>query len=42
MHLAIPHSELALIPAAGHASNVESPVVFNSLLAGFVSANIGG
>lgn len=42
MHAAITGSSLALIPAAGHVSNLEAPEVFNSLLYGFTLASIRG
>lgn len=38
MHAAIPDSQLAVIPGAGHASCVESPTAFNAVLAGFLTA----
>jgi 3-oxoadipate enol-lactonase len=38
LHAGIPDSQLAVIPGAGHASNVEHPAAFNALLAGFLSA----
>lgn len=38
MHAAIPGSQLAVIPGAGHASNVEHPAAFNALLSGFLTA----
>lgn len=34
---AIPNSELAVIPNAGHVSNMEQPDVFNSLIHRFCS-----
>ena len=34
---AIPGARLAIIPAAGHLSNLENPTVFNGLLAEFLS-----
>lgn len=40
MHLAIPDSQLGVIPAAGHASNLEDPPAFNALLSGFLAARI--
>jgi 3-oxoadipate enol-lactonase len=41
MHLAIPRSQLAIIPGAGHASCLEKPAAFNALLSGFLTANVG-
>lgn len=38
MHAAIPDSQLAIIPRAGHASCVEHPAAFTALLAGFIQA----
>ncbi|MBX3173982.1 MAG: alpha/beta fold hydrolase [Gemmatimonadaceae bacterium] len=38
MHAAIPDSQLAIIPGAGHASCVEHPAAFTALLAGFIQA----
>lgn len=38
MHAAIPGSQLAIIPGAGHASCVEHPAAFTALLAGFAQA----
>lgn len=38
MHAAIPGSQLAIIPGAGHASCVEHPTAFTALLAGFILA----
>jgi pimeloyl-ACP methyl ester carboxylesterase len=32
----IPHARLAVIPAAGHLSNLEQPDVFNDVVRGFV------
>jgi pimeloyl-ACP methyl ester carboxylesterase len=40
MHLAIPDSQLGMIPGAGHASNLEHPAAFNALLSGFLAARI--
>ncbi len=40
MHLAIPDSQLGVIPGAGHASNIEHPAAFNALLSGFLAARI--
>lgn len=42
MHAAIVGSSLALIPSAGHVSNIEAPEVFNGLLYGFTLATIRG
>ena len=42
MHAAIVGSSLALIPGAGHVSNIEAPEVFNGLLYGFTLATIRG
>jgi 3-oxoadipate enol-lactonase len=42
MQSAIAGSRLGLVPRAGHASNLEDPVVFNRLLSGFASATIRG
>lgn len=39
LHAAIPDSQLAIIPGAGHASCVEHPAAFNALLTGFVAAH---
>jgi len=41
MHRAIPDSQLAMIPFAGHASCVEHPAAFNAVLAGFLAARLG-
>ncbi len=38
MHALLPDSQLAVIPAAGHASCVEAPAAFSALLSGFVQA----
>lgn len=38
MAAAIPDSQLALIPGAGHASCVEDPAAFSALLSGFIRA----
>ena len=40
MQEAIPGSELAIIPRAGHLSNIEQPEVFNAALARFLSHRI--
>ena len=40
MHQAIRGSRLALLPQAGHASNLETPGPFNALLSEFVAATI--
>jgi pimeloyl-ACP methyl ester carboxylesterase len=40
MHLAIPDSQLGVIPGAGHAINLEHPAAFNALLSGFLAARI--
>jgi pimeloyl-ACP methyl ester carboxylesterase len=40
MHRAIPQSQLAIIPGAGHASCLEHPAAFNALLSGFLTANV--
>lgn len=40
MAAAIAGSRLALIPAAGHVSNIEAPEVFNALLSDFLAATI--
>lgn len=37
---AIPDSQLAIIPGAGHASCVEHPAAFNAVLAGFCTARL--
>jgi 3-oxoadipate enol-lactonase len=37
MHRAIPGSELAIIPGAGHLANVEQPDAFNRAVGGFLS-----
>ena len=37
MHEAIPGSELAIIPGAGHSPQFETPVEFNRVLVGFLS-----
>jgi 3-oxoadipate enol-lactonase len=41
MHAAIPGAQLAVIPAAGHLSNVEHPAAFNAVLFGFIQARFG-
>lgn len=38
MHAALPDSQLAVIPGAGHASCVEAPAAFTALLSGFLQA----
>lgn len=38
MQAAIPDAQLAVIPGAGHVSNVEHPAAFNALLSGFIQA----
>jgi pimeloyl-ACP methyl ester carboxylesterase len=38
LHAAIPDSQLAIIPGAGHASCVEHPAAFNALVTGFLAA----
>jgi pimeloyl-ACP methyl ester carboxylesterase len=38
MHAAIPGSRLAVIPGAGHVSNVERPAEFNRILRDFLAA----
>ena len=40
MHKAIPKSQLAVIPGAGHASCLEHPAAFNALLSGFITASV--
>jgi pimeloyl-ACP methyl ester carboxylesterase len=40
MHHAIADSQLAIIPGAGHVSNLEHPAAFNALLAGFLTARV--
>ena len=40
MATAIAESRLALIPGAGHVSNIEAPEVFNALLSDFSAATI--
>lgn len=40
MNLAIPDSQLGIIPGAGHVSCLEHPAAFNALLAGFLTARI--
>jgi pimeloyl-ACP methyl ester carboxylesterase len=35
---AIPGAQLAVIPAAGHLSNIEQPKVFNEIVLGFLAA----
>lgn len=42
LHAAIAGSELAIIPRAGHASNLEDPAAFTRLLTGFARATIRG
>lgn len=42
MASAIPGSRLAIVPRAGHASNLEEPATFTRLLSGFASATIRG
>jgi 3-oxoadipate enol-lactonase len=42
MASAIPGSRLAILPRAGHASNLEEPAAFTRLLSGFASATIRG
>jgi len=37
MHAGIPRSRLAIIPGAGHLSNVERPAAFNALVSEFLS-----
>ena len=34
---AIPGARLAVVPAAGHLSNLENPEAFNAALGGFVT-----
>ncbi len=41
MHAAIPEAQLAIIPGAGHVSNVEHPAAFNAVLFGFIQARFG-
>lgn len=41
MRAAIPGAELAIIPGAGHVSNVEHPAAFNAVLFGFIQARFG-
>lgn len=41
MRAAIPESQLAIIPGAGHVSNVEHPAAFNAVLFGFIQARFG-
>jgi pimeloyl-ACP methyl ester carboxylesterase len=38
MRAAIPVAQLAIIPGAGHVSNVEHPAAFNAVLSGFIQA----
>ena len=38
MHAALPDSQLAVIPGAGHSSCVEAPAAFTALLSGFIQA----
>lgn len=40
MHRAIAGSELAVIPGAGHLSNLEQPVVFNTMVARFLAHRV--
>jgi pimeloyl-ACP methyl ester carboxylesterase len=40
LHQAIPGSELAMVPAAGHLSSFEQPDAFNSALAGFLDRQL--
>jgi pimeloyl-ACP methyl ester carboxylesterase len=40
MHRSIPGSELAVIPAAGHLSNLEQPDVFNAAVAAFLTHRV--
>jgi pimeloyl-ACP methyl ester carboxylesterase len=40
MHRAIPQSQLASLPGAGHASCLEHPAAFTALLSGFLTANV--
>ncbi len=42
MHKAIPRSQLAVIPGAGHASCLEHPAAFNALLSGFITSTFAG
>lgn len=41
MRAAIPGAQLAIIPGAGHVSNVEHPAAFNAVLFGFMQARFG-
>jgi pimeloyl-ACP methyl ester carboxylesterase len=40
MHRAIPRSTLAVIPHAGHLSNLEQPAVFSQVLADFLVSHL--
>lgn len=39
LHEALPHSELVYVPGSGHALMYEKPVLFTSLIKGFVACN---
>jgi 3-oxoadipate enol-lactonase len=41
LRAAIPEAQLAVIPGAGHVSNVEHPAAFNAVLFGFIQARFG-
>jgi 3-oxoadipate enol-lactonase len=40
MHRAIAGSDLVVVPAAGHLSNIEQPDTFNAALGGFLEKRV--
>lgn len=42
MHAAVPGADLAVVPGAGHLSNLEAPAAFNAALADFVGRCLEG
>lgn len=39
LHVGIPHSQLEVIPGAGHISNMDQPQIFDKLIADFLAQN---